>query len=83
MHQKLEIHDMIIYGRNDQEHDEHLVNFSEVGRKNTLTLNPDKMQLDFHKFPSLDINGVQGVSALIQRRLQQWKGWNFHRIWKQ
>ena len=35
--------DMIIYGRNDQEHDEHLVNFLEVCRKNTLTLSPDKM----------------------------------------
>ena len=60
--------DMIIYGRNDQEHDEHLVNFLEVCRKNTLTLNPDKMQF---RIPSLDINGVQGVSALIQRRLLQ------------
>ena len=36
--------DMIIYGRNYQEHDEHLVNFLEVCRKNTLTLNLDKMQ---------------------------------------
>ena len=36
--------DMIIYRRNDQEHDAHLVNFLEVCRKNTLTLNPDKMQ---------------------------------------
>ena len=36
--------DMIIYGRNDQEHDQHLVNFLDVCRKNTLTLNPDKMQ---------------------------------------
>ena len=36
--------DMIIYGRTDQEHDQHLVNFLEVCRKNTLTLNPDKMQ---------------------------------------
>ena len=36
--------DMIIYGRNDQEHDQHLVNFLEVCRKNTLTLNPGKMQ---------------------------------------
>ena len=35
--------DMIIYGRNDQEHDEHLVNSLEICRKNTLTLNPDKM----------------------------------------
>ena len=32
--------DMIIYGRNDQEHDEHLVNFLEVCRKNILNLNP-------------------------------------------
>ena len=36
--------DMIIYGRTNQEHDQHLVNFLEVCRKNTLTLNPDKMQ---------------------------------------
>ena len=35
---------MIIYGRNGLEHDEHLVNFLEVCRKNTLTLNPEKMQ---------------------------------------
>ena len=36
--------DMVIYGRTDQEHDENLVNFLEVCMKNTLTLNPDKMQ---------------------------------------
>ena len=36
--------DMIIYGRTDQEHDQHLINFLEVCRKNTLTWNPDKMQ---------------------------------------
>ena len=35
--------DMIIYGRNDQEHDKHLLNFLEVCRKNNLTLNPEKM----------------------------------------
>ena len=35
--------DMIIYGKTDQEHDQHLVNFLEVFRKNTLTLNADKM----------------------------------------
>ena len=33
--------DMIIYGRNDLEHDEH---FLEVSRNNTLTLNPEKMK---------------------------------------
>ena len=36
--------DMIIYGKTNQEHDQHLVNFLEVCRKNTLTLNQDKMQ---------------------------------------
>ena len=36
--------DMIIYGRNNQEHDAHLIIFLEVCRKNTLTLNLDKMQ---------------------------------------
>ena len=36
--------DMVIYGRSDLEHDKHLINFLEVCRKNTLTLNPDKMQ---------------------------------------
>ena len=61
---------MIIYGRNDQEHDKHLVNFLDVCRKNTLTLNLDDSS-DFHKFHSLDTNGAQGVSALIQRKLQQ------------
>ena len=60
--------DMIIYGRNDLEHDKHLVNFLEVCSKNTLT--QTRCSLDFHRFPSLDTNGVQGVSALIQRRLQ-------------
>ena len=36
--------DMVIYGRSDLEHDNHLINFLEVCRRNTLTLNPDKMQ---------------------------------------
>ena len=36
--------DMIIYGRSDLEHDKHLLNFLEDCRRNTLTLNPDKMQ---------------------------------------
>ena len=36
--------DMIIYGRSNLEHDKHLINFLEVCRKNTLTLNLDKMQ---------------------------------------
>ena len=48
--------DMIICGRNDQEHDEHLVNFLEVYWKNTLTLNPDKMQF---RLPQVSFFGHQ------------------------
>ena len=48
--------DMIIYGRNDQEHGEHLVNFLEVCRKSTLTLNPDKMQF---RLPQVSFTGHQ------------------------
>ena len=36
--------DMIIYGKTNLDIDQHLINFLEVCRKNTLTLNPDKMQ---------------------------------------
>ena len=48
--------DMIIYGKTDQEHDAHLVNFLEVCRKNTLTLNPDKMQF---RLPQVSFFGHQ------------------------
>ena len=48
--------DMIIYRRSDLEHDQHLVNFLEVCRKNTLTLNPDKMQF---RLPQVSFFGHQ------------------------
>ena len=48
--------DMIIYGRNDQEHDKHLLNFLEVCRKNNLTLNPEKMQF---RLPQVSFFGHQ------------------------
>ena len=48
--------DMIIYGKTDQEHDHHLVNFLEVCRRNTLTLNPDKMQF---RLPQVSFFGHQ------------------------
>ena len=48
--------DMIIYGKTDQEHDQHLVDFLEVCRKNTLTLNPDKMQF---RLPQVSFFGHQ------------------------
>ena len=41
--------DMIIYGRDDQEHDENLLNFLKVCRNNNLTLNAEKMQLRLPK----------------------------------
>ena len=47
---------MIIYGKTDQEHDQHLVNFLEVCRQNTLTLNPDKMQF---RLPQVSFFGHQ------------------------
>ena len=48
--------DMIIYGRSNLEHDKHLINFMEVCRKNTLTLNPDKMQF---RLPQVSFFGHQ------------------------
>ena len=50
--------DMIIYRKTDQEHDQHLVNFLEGNfcRKNTLTLNPDKMQF---RLPQVSFFGHQ------------------------
>ena len=41
--------DMIIYGRDDQEHDGNLLNFLEVCRKNNLTLNSEKLQFRLPK----------------------------------
>ena len=38
------VDDMIIYRRDDQEHDGNLFNFLEVCRNNNLTLNAEKMQ---------------------------------------
>ena len=48
--------DMVIYGRSNLEHDKHLINFLEVYRKNTLTLNPDKMQF---RLPQVSFFGHQ------------------------
>ena len=69
--------DMIINGRNDLEHDSDLVNFLDVCRRNTLTLNHEKIQfVDCHKFPSTDTLGVQKDLVQIQRRLKQQKNAN-------
>ena len=54
--------DMIIYGRSDLEHDKHLINFLEVCRKNTLTLNPDKMQF---RLPQVSFFGHQWGAKVL------------------
>ena len=41
--------DMIVYGRDDQKHDGNLLNFFEVCRNNSLTLNAEKMQFRLPK----------------------------------
>ena len=48
--------DMVIYGRSNLEHDGHLINFLDICRKNTLTLNPDKMQF---RLPQVSFFGHQ------------------------
>ena len=48
--------DMVIYGKTDQEHDKHLINFLNICRKNTLMLNPDKMQF---RLPQVSFFGQQ------------------------
>ena len=47
---------MVIYGRSDLEHDRHLINFLDICRKNTPTLNPDKMQF---RLPQVSFFGHQ------------------------
>ena len=48
--------DMVIYGRSDLEHDRHLINFLDICRRNTLMLNPDKMQF---RLPQVSFFGHQ------------------------
>ena len=47
---------MVIYGRSDLEHDRHLINFLDICTKNTLMLNPDKMQF---RLPQVSFFGHQ------------------------
>ena len=58
--------DMVIYGKTDLEHDRHLINFLDICRKNTLTLNPDKMQFRlpqvFVLWTSVECQGAQSRS---------------------
>ena len=47
---------MVIYGRSNLEHDKHLINFLDICRKKTLTLNPEKMQF---RLPQVSFFGHQ------------------------
>ena len=47
---------MVIYGKTDLKHDGHLINFLNICRKNTLMLNPDKMQF---RLPQVSFFGHQ------------------------
>ena len=75
--------DMIIYGKTNQEHDHHLVNFLEVCRRNTLTLNPDKMQF---RLPQVSFFGHQwsarGLSTDPKKIAAVKKDGNYLRIWR-
>ena len=71
--------DMSIYGRSDLEHDKHLINFLEVYRKNTLTLNPDKMQF---RLPQVSFFGHQWSAKGLSpdpKRIAAVKRMNLHR----
>ena len=60
--------DMVIYERSDLEHDKHFINFLEVCRKNTLTLNPDKMQF---RLPQVSFFGHQWSAKGAQSRSKE------------
>ena len=67
---------MVIYGRSNLEHDKHLINFLEVCRKNTLTLNPDKMQFRLpqvsffgHKWSAKGLSPDPKKIAAVKRNL--------------
>ena len=59
--------DMIIYGKNEEEHDRNLIRFLKTTRKNGLRLNKDKLQFKRIQCHSLGMSG-QKESHQIQRK---------------
>ena len=59
---------MVIYGRTNLEHDRHLVNFLDICRRNTLTLNPDKMQF---RPPQVSFFGHQWSAKGVESRSKE------------
>ena len=76
--------DMVIYGKTDLEHDRHLINFLNICRKNTLMLNPDKMQF---RLPQVSFFGhqwsAQGAQSRSKGRLQRSGEWIYLEMLKQ
>ena len=60
--------DMVIFGRNEEEHDRNLILFLETTRKNGLILNKKKLQFKKKSVSSV-IDGILQESPQIQRRL--------------
>ena len=55
--------DMIIYGRSQEEHDVHFLNFLSIMRKNNLQLNASNYNSNSKKYPFSDTNGnSKGIS---------------------
>ena len=74
--------DMVIFGRNEEEHDRNLILFLETTRKNGLVLNKKSFNSRRKKSVSSDIDGILQESPQIQRRLNLFKKCNFHLIKK-
>ena len=72
--------DMVIFGRNEEEHDRNLILFLETTRKNGLILNKKKLQFKRKKSVFLVTDGILQESSQIQRRLNLFLEWNFHLI---
>ena len=75
--------DMIVYRRDDQEHDGNLLNFLEVCRNNNLTLNAEKMQF---RLPKVSFFGHtwsdKGLSA-DPKKIEAVKRMEILKMWKQ
>ena len=61
--------DMVIFGRNEEEHDRNLILFLETTRKNGLVLNKKSSNSRRKKSVSSVIDGILQESPQIQRRL--------------
>ena len=73
--------DMVIFGRNEEEHDRNLILFLEATRKNALVLNKRKLQFKKEEV-SFFGHRWNSTGIQIQRKLNLFLEWNFHLIKK-